>query len=141
MKTGQVAIFTQPQAPMDFREYPVPSAEPNDLLVKMRMANICGSDLHFWRGHGPKIDSGIPQVLGHEMVGTIEELGKNIQTDSMGEPLAEGDRITYSYFKPCNHCWTCSMASRAVQTVIGIGSVCRAINLRIFTGLTANTTT
>ena len=36
MKTGQVAIFTQPQAPMDFREYPVPSTESNDLLVKMK---------------------------------------------------------------------------------------------------------
>ena len=105
MRTGKVAIFTEPQAPMEFREYPVPSTEPDDLLVKMSMANICGSDLHFWRGHGPKIASGIPQVLGHEMVGTIEELGKNIQHDSMGQPLEEGDRITYSYFKPCNHCW------------------------------------
>ena len=84
MRTGQVAIFTEPQAPMEFREYPVPSTQPDDLLVKMSMANICGSDLHFWRGHGPKIPSGVPQVLGHEMVGTIEELGKNIQNDSMG---------------------------------------------------------
>ena len=107
MKTGQVAIFTEPQAPMEFREYPVPSTQPDDLLVKMSMANICGSDLHFWRGHGPKIASGIPQVLGHEMIGTIEELGRNVQTDSMGQPLEEGDRITYSYFKPCNYCWMC----------------------------------
>ena len=52
MRTGKVAIFTEPQAPMEFREYPVPSTEPDDLLVKMSMANICGSDLHFWRGHG-----------------------------------------------------------------------------------------
>ena len=138
MKTGQVAIFTQPQAPMDFREYPVPSAEPNDLLVKMRMANICGSDLHFWRGHGPKIDSGIPQVLGHEMVGTIEELGKNIQTDSMGEPLAEGDRITYSYFKPCNHCWTCLNGKPGCPKPLSGLAVFRATKLPIFTELTAN---
>ncbi len=107
MKTGKVAVFTQPQAPMEFREYPVPSVSSDDMLVHIRMANICGSDLHFWRGHGPKIASGIPQVLGHEMVGTIAELGKNIGIDSTGRPLTEGDRIAYSYFKPCQHCWMC----------------------------------
>ena len=62
MKTGKVAIFTQPQTPMEFREYPIPSVTPDDMLIRIRMANICGSDLHFWRGHGPKIESGIPQV-------------------------------------------------------------------------------
>ena len=107
MKTGQVAVFTEPQTPMEFREYAVPSVGPDDLLVKIRMANICGSDLHFWKGKGPKVPAGIPQVLGHEMIGTIEEIGKDIKTDSMGAPLQEGDRIVYSYFKPCHHCWIC----------------------------------
>ena len=107
MKTGKVAVFTQPQEPMEFREYTVPSVKDDDLLIKIRMANICGSDLHFWKGRGPKIASGIPQVLGHEMIGTIEQMGKNIKTDSMGAPLQEGDRIVYSYFKPCHHCWMC----------------------------------
>ena len=107
MKTGKVAIFTQPQTPMEFREYPIPSVTPDDMLVRIRMANICGSDLHFWRGHGPKIESGIPQVLGHEMIGTIEAMGRNITTDSTGQRLTEGDRIAYSYFKPCQHCWMC----------------------------------
>ena len=107
MKTGKVAVFTQAHTPMEFREYPIPSVTPDDLLVRIRMANICGSDLHFWRGHGPKIESGIPQVLGHEMIGTIEAMGRNITTDSTGQPLTEGDRIAYSYFKPCQHCWMC----------------------------------
>ncbi len=107
MRTGKVAIFTQPQTPLEFREYPIPSVTPDDMLVRIRMANICGSDLHFWRGHGPKITSGIPQVLGHEMIGTIEAMGRNVQVDSIGQPLTEGDRIVYSYFKPCQRCWMC----------------------------------
>lgn len=107
MKTGKVAIFTAPQEPLEFREYPVPYVTPDDILLRIRMANICGSDLHFWRGHGPKITSGIPQVLGHEMIGTIEALGHNVKTDSIGKRLTEGDRIVYSYFKPCQHCWMC----------------------------------
>jgi D-arabinose 1-dehydrogenase-like Zn-dependent alcohol dehydrogenase len=107
MKTGNVSVFTQPNVPLEFREYPVPAVADGDLLVKIRMANICGSDLHIWRGHGSKIPRGIPQVLGHEMVGTIEQLGKNVRVDSTGEQLEEGDRIAYSYFKPCNQCWMC----------------------------------
>ncbi len=113
MKTGKVAVFTQPQAPMEFREYPIPPVSDDDILVRIRMANICGSDLHFWRGHGPKIARDIPQVLGHEMVGTIEGVGKNISIDSTGQPLREGDRIAYSYFKPCQHCWMCLKGSPA----------------------------
>ena len=107
MKTGKDAVFKQAKEPMEFREYKEPTVDSDDLLVRIRMANICGSDLHFWRGDGPKLDQDIPQVLGHEMVGTIEQLGRNIRTDSAGEPLEEGDRIVYSYFKPCNHCWMC----------------------------------
>ena len=107
MKTGKVAVYTQPQAPMEIREYPVPSVTADDMLVRIRMANICGSDLHIWRGHGPRIESGIPQVLGHEMIGTIDAKGRNVTTDSAGQPLSEGDRIVYSYFKPCQQCWTC----------------------------------
>ena len=80
--TGKVAVFTQAQTPMEFREYPIPSVTADDMLVRIRMANICGSDLHFWRGHGPKIESGIPQVLGHEMIGTIEAL------DVTSQPIA-----------------------------------------------------
>ena len=107
MKKGQVAVFTQPNAPLEFREYPIPSVSSDDILVKLQMANICGSDLHFWRGKGPKITSGIPQVLGHEMIGTIEAMGRNVEKDSIGLPLIEGDRIVYSYFKPCQRCWMC----------------------------------
>ena len=107
MTTGQVAVFTQPQQPFEFREYPVPSVGDDDLLVKIRMANICGSDLHFWEGRGPKIASGVPQVLGHEMVGAIVQMGSNVSTDSLGQPLQIGDRIAYSYFSPCQCCWMC----------------------------------
>ena len=54
MKTGNVSVFTQPNVPLEFREYPVPSVADDDLLVKISMANICGSDLHIWRVTVPK---------------------------------------------------------------------------------------
>lgn len=104
---GKVAVFLEPGRPMEFREYPIPDAESDAIVVKMRLSNICGSDIHFWRGRGPRVESDIPQVLGHEMTGEIYALGENVKTDSRGEPLHVGDRIVYSYFKPCGKCWMC----------------------------------
>lgn len=92
---------------MEIREYPIPDVESDSVLIKVKYANICGSDLHFWRGHGPKIARDIPQILGHEMTGVVYKLGSKVKTDSLGQPLKEGDRLVYSYFKPCESCWAC----------------------------------
>jgi threonine dehydrogenase-like Zn-dependent dehydrogenase len=81
----------------------------------VRLANICGSDLHFWHGHGPRINPDIAQVLGHEMMGVVYALGRNVKTDSLGRPLKEGDRICYSYFRNCGACWSCLSGTAACQ--------------------------
>jgi threonine dehydrogenase-like Zn-dependent dehydrogenase len=104
---GKAAIFTDVGKPLEFREYPLPEVEPGAMLIKISMANICGSDLHFLRGQGPGIPRGIPQVLGHEMTGAIARLGGPGQTDSLGQPLQEGDRVVYAYFRGCGTCWMC----------------------------------
>lgn len=65
---GQVAVFSAPRTELEIREYPLPEVGSQDLLVKIRRANICGSDLHMWRGHGPALPPGLARVLGHEMV-------------------------------------------------------------------------
>jgi L-iditol 2-dehydrogenase len=104
---GKAAIFIDVGKPLEFREYPLPEVEPGAMLVKISMANICGSDLHFLKGQGPGIPRGIPQVLGHEMTGRIAQLGSHAQTDSLGQPLREGDRVVYAYFRGCGTCWMC----------------------------------
>lgn len=104
---GRAAVFTQIEKPLEIREFPLPEVEPDAILVKVSLANICGSDLHFWRGKGPGIKGGMPIILGHEMLGRVERLGKNVKTDYLGQPLKEGDRIIYSYFRPCGRCWNC----------------------------------
>ncbi len=104
---GKAAIFTRARAPFEIREYPVPDVGADAIVVVLSMSNICGSDLHFWKGRGPGIPQGINQILGHEMVGTIYALGKNVKTDDLGQPLKEGDRIVYSYFRPCGQCPVC----------------------------------
>ena len=105
---SRAAVFLGPGRPFDLREYPVPDPEPGAAVVKIHLTNVCGSDLHQWRGDG---GSSLPpggRVLGHEMVGEIAALGKGVSTDSVGGPLREGDRVVYSYFYPCRRCPACT---------------------------------
>lgn len=104
---GRAAIFTDVGKPLEFRDYPLPEVEPGAMLVKISMANICGSDLHFLKGQGPGVPRGIPQILGHEMTGHVARLGREVKTDSLGQPLREGDRVVYAYFRGCGTCWMC----------------------------------
>lgn len=104
---GRAAVFTRIGQPLEIREYPLPALEPGAVLVQVAMANICGSDLHFMKGLGPGIQEGIPQVLGHEMLGRVFDQGKAAAADTLGEPLRPGDRVVYAYFKGCGRCPTC----------------------------------
>ena len=106
---GRAAIFKGVGQPMEIKEYPVPEPEPGAILIKVTMANICGSDLHQWRGEIDLAASGkfLPAIIGHEMMGKVAKLGEGVSRDSAGEPLAVGDRIVYRYFNPCGLCPVC----------------------------------
>jgi len=106
---GRAAIYKGLGHPMEIVEYPVPEPGPGAILIKLTRANICGSDLHIWRGD---IDIGalgtpLPTILGHEMTGTVARLGEGVLTDSAGESLAVGDRVVYRFFQPCGCCPAC----------------------------------
>jgi len=100
---------------MEIREYPVPEPGPGAILIRVSIANICGSDLHIWRGdmNLAQLGASLPTVLGHEMTGRVTKLGEGISTDSAGQPLAIGDRVVYSYFYPCGRCPACLKGNHA----------------------------
>ena len=52
-RTGKAAVFFGPGKPFEIREVPLPEVEPDAVLIRVSLANICGSDLHFWRGDAP----------------------------------------------------------------------------------------
>ncbi|MBI4608975.1 MAG: zinc-binding dehydrogenase [Candidatus Rokubacteria bacterium] len=104
--TGKVAVYQGPGQPMELREYPLPEVGSEDILVRIRCANICGSDLHIWHGRGPGMPRG-RSVSGHEMVGEVFRLGREVKHDCLGQALREGDRIAYAYFVPCGACPAC----------------------------------
>lgn len=109
MTSGRVAAFFGQGKPMELREYDVPDPEPGAVVLRTTMANVCGSDVHQWRGEFDvaKFGRPYPQILGHEMTGRVHALGDGIGTDTAGQPLRVGDRVVFRYFYPCGHCRAC----------------------------------
>ena len=103
---ARAAVTVPGERGMALCEYPVPDPAPDELLVRVSMAGICGSDLHMWRGELGWFQPA-PGIQGHEMTGVVARLGANRTRDSLGRPLREGDRVAYAYFIPCGECWAC----------------------------------
>jgi D-arabinose 1-dehydrogenase-like Zn-dependent alcohol dehydrogenase len=106
---GMVATFAGTGRPFELRTAPIPEPGPGEILVRILLANVCGSDLHMWRGHLDleRLRLPLPAVLGHEAVGVVEALGPGVRVDHQGAPLAAGDRIVWRYFTPCGTCRSC----------------------------------
>jgi alcohol dehydrogenase len=73
--------------------------DPTDAIVRIDTSTICGTDLHILKGDVPETTPGT--VLGHEAVGTVEEVGAGVTT------LAPGDRVLISCVTSCGRCRFC----------------------------------
>jgi putative phosphonate catabolism associated alcohol dehydrogenase len=98
------AIFDRPGQPFRFEYCPRPTLATGEALVRISLCTICGSDLHTFAGRrtGPT-----PCVLGHEPVGTIDEI-QGVLFDLSGEKLSVGDRVVWSVAISCGHCFFCN---------------------------------
>lgn len=86
--------------PLQMENIPVPTPGETDVLVRIKAAGICHSDVHYWRGTssvGP-----LPQTLGHEMAGVIEATGSRVTG------IAAGDHVCVHYLVTCGQCYYCS---------------------------------
>jgi threonine dehydrogenase-like Zn-dependent dehydrogenase len=107
MIKGKAAVFFGPGRPFEIREVTLPEVEPEAVVIRVSLANVCGSDLHFWRGDAPLRLPDDGWIFGHEMTGRVARLGAKVKTDSLGRALKEGDRVAYTYFYPCGRCYVC----------------------------------
>jgi threonine dehydrogenase-like Zn-dependent dehydrogenase len=81
-------------------DVPEPSlVAPDDAIVHVRKAAICGSDLHFYNGRVPGVFDGT--VVGHEFVGTVAAVGSDVTK------FAEGDEVVGSFQIACGTCPGC----------------------------------
>ncbi|HID95615.1 MAG TPA: alcohol dehydrogenase, partial [Candidatus Latescibacteria bacterium] len=86
-----------------FEIYPLREGE---ILARLEAIGICSSDVYMWRGKDPRTP--LPIILGHEGVGTIEEIyGK--KTDILGRDLTVGDRIIWDRGITCGLCYYCAI--------------------------------
>jgi hypothetical protein len=60
---GRLAVFHGTGKPFEIREYPVPEPEPGAILVRIALANVCGSDMHYWKGEQDYEKMGRPLPL------------------------------------------------------------------------------
>ena len=81
-------------------DVPEPKLEhPTDAIVRITTAAICGTDLHFIRGTVPGMRRG--EIIGHEGVGVVEEVGRDIRN------FKSGDRVLLSAVIGCGSCAYC----------------------------------
>ncbi len=94
-RTARAAVYDAPNTPFVIRDYPLRDVHPDEVLVRVSMSTICRSDIHSYHGHRP---NPCPGILGHEIIGVIDQLGADIERDMRGDALAVGDRITWTEY-------------------------------------------
>jgi threonine 3-dehydrogenase len=96
-------------------EVPVPPLSDGDVLVRVRLATVCGSDRHTVSG---RREQPCPSILGHEAVGEIVTIGGAGACDVDGRPLDVGQRVVWSVTLPCLACDRCQA---------GVTAKCRTV--------------
>ena len=107
-QTSQVVLFHAAGKPFEHRQIEQPELKVGQALVRVTHCTICGSDLHTYTGRrsGPS-----PCVLGHEIIGRIEDWGgADAPVDFHGKPLERGQRVTWSLAVGCGECFFCRNA-------------------------------
>lgn len=96
---------------------PVPSAETNEVLIKIHKTGICGTDLHIYNWDGwAQRNIHVPRIIGHEFVGEIVAIGPGI------DGFEIGDRVTAEGHITCGICRNCRAGKKHLcHKTIGIG--------------------
>ncbi len=97
----------QPGRPLEMQDIPVPAIGPRDVLVRIKAAGICHSDVHYRAGVSPVH---YPLTLGHEVAGVIERTGPEVSN------VQAGDRVCLHYMVTCGDCVYCSIGSEQFCT-------------------------
>jgi propanol-preferring alcohol dehydrogenase len=84
---------------LEQQEVPVPAIGPQDVLIRVKAAGICHSDVHYRAGNS--LVEPLPLTLGHEVAGIVEEIGSEVVR------LKTGDRVCVHYLATCGECRFC----------------------------------
>jgi propanol-preferring alcohol dehydrogenase len=99
-ETMRAMVLQAPGRSLDYMEVPVPEPGSNQVLIKVHTCGVCRTDLHVVDGELP--DPKLPIIPGHEIVGSVFQKGKNV------ESFAVGDKIGVPWLgSTCNRCSFC----------------------------------
>ena len=113
MSRVRAAVLAEYGKPLTLRDYPEPAAlGAGEVLVRVELAGICGTDVHLWKGELPVP---LPVILGHETVGIIEQLGPGRIDDWQGSPLKTGDRVCWASSISCGTCFYCRVKGQPTR--------------------------
>ncbi len=117
-RTMQAIVKVGPQSGAELRTVPVPEIGAADVLVRVRAASICGTDLHIYKWD-PWAARRIhpPLVFGHEFCGVVEKVGAEVAV------VREGDFVSAEMHVACGRCYQCQIGQRHIcqhVRIIGI---------------------
>jgi len=102
----RAVFYEQFRSPPRVENLPAPTPGPNGVVVQVQASGLCRSDWHGWMGHDADIR--LPHVPGHELAGTIVEVGAQVRK------WREGDRVTVPFVAGCGHCRECMSGNQQV---------------------------
>lgn len=110
-------VKKSPERGLWMADVPVPAFGDNDVLVKIKKTAICGTDLHIynWDEWSQKTIR-TPMTIGHEFVGVVEEVGKEVTGIRVGDRVSGEGHIT------CGYCRNCRAGKRHLcRNTVGVG--------------------
>ncbi len=102
----KAAVYEQFQHPIAIQNVQDPIPSENGVIIQLGASGLCLSDWHGWMGHDPGIV--LPHVPGHELAGTLVEVGKKV-TKWRG-----GERVTVPFAGGCGNCEQCKSGNQQV---------------------------
>ncbi len=102
----KAALYTKFQGPISIDTVPDPTPVAGGVVLKVGATGLCRSDWHGWMGHDPDIQ--LPHIPGHELAGTVVELGAGVNKFKIG------DRVTVPFVSGCSRCEQCNSGNQQV---------------------------
>ena len=111
----KAALFEQLGSPLIIKDVPIPKPQDDQVLLKIGACGVCYTDVKIWKGTGILYAS-LPHVLGHEIAGTVTELGRNVTG------VKVGDRGLVYLYETCNKCEYC-LTGRENECINRVGYI------------------
>ena len=94
-------------------QFSTPTLTPGSALLSTTYSEVCGTDVHIWRGRMPGVP--FPMIPGHVSVGVLAAYSRKL-ADIDGKPFREGDAVTFlDVHETCNHCYQCLVAKQTTR--------------------------